>query len=244
LLGSRGRSVSSDINTWPPIGLQPLRNRLFIFPQSVQLNRLPIATTAPLLIHNILPLITFFPARRQTALVSSTVHPVSNLQQTAIRIAPIAKQHAGEKSHAIATIFCAGLVCGILDITAAFVTWTLRGVSPLRLLQAIASGLLGVAAYHGGWATAALGCACHFFIAFSVATVFYIASRKLPFLTRRPILSGFSFSIAVYIVMYWIVMPLSRLQPMPFSLSRTAIAILTHMFCVGLPISLIVSRCS
>jgi hypothetical protein len=164
---------------------------------------------------------------------------MSNLEQTAIRIAPIAKERAGEKSHAIAAIFWAGLACGILDITAAFITWSLRGVSPFRLLQAIASGLLGVAAFHGGWTTAALGAACHFFIAFSVATVFYTANRKLPFLTRRPILSGFAFGIAVYLVMYWIVMPLSRLQPMPLSLSRTAIAILTHMFCVGLPISLI-----
>jgi len=44
--------------------------------------------------------------------------------------------------------------------------------------------------------------------------------------------------------MYWIVIPLSRLQPMPFSISRTTLAIVTHMVCVGLPISLVVRKFS
>jgi hypothetical protein len=37
-------------------------------------------------------------------------------------------------------------------------------------------------------------------------------------------------------------MPLSRIEPRPFSMVRTLIAIVTHMFCVGLPISLTVRR--
>lgn len=48
----------------------------------------------------------------------------------------------------------------------------------------------------------------------------------------------------VYLVMYWMVMPLSRWQPMPFSGLRIAIAIVTHVFCAGLPIPLITSRYS
>jgi uncharacterized membrane protein YagU involved in acid resistance len=149
-----------------------------------------------------------------------------------------------QKSHALNAIFWAGLTAGVMDITAAFVTWAPQGVSPIRILQGIASGLLGAQSFAGGWRTAALGLACHFFIAFSAATVFYAVSRKLTFMTRRPIVSGILYGVAVYLVMYWIVMPLSNFHKRPFSWFATVIAIITHMVCVGTPISLVVNRYS
>jgi len=131
-----------------------------------------------------------------------------------------------------------------MDISAAFITWWPRGILPSRILKGIASGLLGPDAYAGGWPTAALGLALHFFIAFSAATVFYLASRKLTYLTRHPVVSGALYGIAVYLVMYWIVMPLSRYRHRPFTLSGSTIAIVTHIICVGLPIALIISSCT
>jgi hypothetical protein len=148
---------------------------------------------------------------------------------------PDSKPHA-----ALVAIGWAGLLCGCLDITAAFVTWAPKGVTPFRILQGIASGLLGARSFEGGWGTAALGAACHFFIAFSAAGVFYAASRQLGFLTRRPVLSGALYGVAVYVVMYWIVVPLSRAHRGPFSWSATVIAIITHIVCVGIPISMVV----
>ena len=149
-----------------------------------------------------------------------------------------------EKSNALGVIFRAGLLSGVLDITAAFVTWAPKGVPPEMLLQAIASGLLGEKSFDGRWETAALGGALHFLIAFSAATVFYAASRTLTFMTSRPVLAGISYGVVVYLFMYWIVMPLSNLHRRPFSASAALIAILTHMVCVGLPISLVVRRYS
>jgi hypothetical protein len=67
-----------------------------------------------------------------------------------------------------------------MDISAAFLTWAPRGISPRQILQGIASGLIGTASFRAGWASSALGLAIHFFIAFTAATVFYAASRKLP----------------------------------------------------------------
>ena len=148
------------------------------------------------------------------------------------------------KTSALLAIFWAGLIAGAMDIAAAFVTWAPQGVSPIRILQGIASGLSGTKAFAGGWKTAALGLVCQFFIAFSAATVFYVASRKLTFMTRRPIVSGILYGVAVYLVMYWIVMPLSNFHKRPFSWSATLIAIITHMLCVGTPISLVVNRFS
>ncbi len=89
-----------------------------------------------------------------------------------------------------------------------------------------------------------LGLACHFFIAFSAAIVFYVASRKIMFLTRRAVVSGIVYGVLVYLIMYWVVVPLSRAYHRLLSPSATIIAIITHMVCVGLPIALMVRRYS
>jgi hypothetical protein len=151
-------------------------------------------------------------------------------------------QSVATESRALPAIFWAGLTCGVMDISAAFITWWPRGITPVRILKGIAAGLLGPSAYTGGWPTAALGLACHFFIAYSAATVFYLASRRLSFLTLRPVLSGILYGVCVYLVMYWIVVPLSRVPHRTYTVQSTVIAILTHMICVGLPIALIISR--
>jgi|SRR5215472_1157438 len=141
-------------------------------------------------------------------------------------------------------ILWSGLIAGALDISAAFVNGGLRGVRPGRILQGIASGLLGPSAFQGGTPVALLGGLLHFLIAFSAATVFYLASRKLEFLTQRAVLSGAVYGVAVYTVMYWMVIPLSAIRRGPFSWDATITAIVIHIFCVGLPISLIVKRFS
>ena len=148
-----------------------------------------------------------------------------------------------EESRAVPAIFFAGLACGVLDISAAFLTWALQGVGPGRILRGIASALIGPQAFQGRGATAALGLALHFLIAFSAAAVFYVASRRIPFMTARPILAGVLYGVCVYFVMYWIVMPLSKLHP-NHTLKPSIIAIVTHIVCVGLPIALVVRRFS
>lgn len=140
--------------------------------------------------------------------------------------------------------FWAGSICGVMDITAAFVTWGIKGIRPSRILQGIAAGLLGPKSFQYGRETAALGLAIHFLIAFSAAVVFYLVSRKLTFMIRRPIIAGVLYGVAVYGFMYWVVRPLSLVRPSPFVLSVHVVAVLTHMVCVGLPISLAVHRYS
>ncbi len=152
-------------------------------------------------------------------------------------------QIAARPHGAFPAIFAAGLLAGVLDITAAFITWAPQGVPPVRILQGIASGLLGPQAFIEGTPSALLGGAIHFLIAFSAATVFYVASRKINFMTRRPILAGVLYGVCVYLVMYWIVMPLAKLHP-PHTLTPSIVAIVTHMVCVGLPISMMVRRYS
>lgn len=149
-----------------------------------------------------------------------------------------------ERSQAFPAIAWAGLAAGVLDISSAFILSYPKGVGPIRVLQGVAAGLVGrESAIEGGLATAGLGLVIHFFIAFVVATVFYVASRKLVFLTRHPIISGLLSGAVVYGFMYWIVMPLAYPVVHP-SVSRDVTAVCVHMFLIGLPISLIVRRYS
>ena len=96
---------------------------------------------------------------------------------------------------------------GVLDISSAFIIWWQRGMGARRGLQGIAAGLLGATSYDGGLVTAGLGLALHFFVAFVVVTVFYLASRKIQFLTIHPVVSGVLYGMGVYLVMYWLVLP-------------------------------------
>ncbi len=142
-------------------------------------------------------------------------------------------------------IFWGGLIAGTLDICAAFLTaWLRAGVSPVRVLHFVASGLIGSAAFSGGAKTAILGLALHFLIATVATVVFYFASRKLRFLIERPVNFGLLYGIAVYLFMTFVVVPLSSAVQRPMTLSNFIIGILTIMFCVGLPIALIVRRFS
>lgn len=157
--------------------------------------------------------------------------------------APTAGPRA-ERSQGFSAIAWATLVAGVLDISSAFALGYPKGVGPIRVLQGVAAGLIGrESALKGGLATAALGWVIHFFIAFAVASVFYIASRKITSLTRHAVISGLLYGVVVYGVMYWIVMPLAYPVVHP-SLSRDLTAVCVHMLLIGLPIALIVRRFS
>jgi|SRR5208282_5762981 len=149
-----------------------------------------------------------------------------------------------QKSRSRRAILWAGLTCGVMDITAASVVNGLLGVSPIRMLQGIASGLLGPRSFAGGLATAGLGLLCHFAIAFSAASVYFALSRGIRFLVQHAALSGALYGVAVYFFMNRIVVPLSGARRHPFSFELMVIGLVVHIFCVGLPISLTVRRYS
>ncbi len=144
---------------------------------------------------------------------------------------------------ALPAITVAGLIVGVLDISSAVVIWWQRGVALQRGLQGIAAGLLGANSYEGGMATASLGLALHFFVAFVVVSIFYLTSRKIPFLTKQPVVSGVFYGIGVYIVMYWFVLPMA-FSTFRHRLSNELLAIAIHIFLIGLPTALIMRRYS
>lgn len=146
------------------------------------------------------------------------------------------------KSQALLPILIGGLIAGILDISYACIySYVMRGTSPVRILQSVASGALGASAFTSGNKTAALGLVFHFMIAIIAAAVYYLASRQLRFLVTQAVICGILYGVCVYLVMNFVVVPLSAA---PFKLPFAWPGLLIHMFGIGLPISLVVRRYS
>jgi hypothetical protein len=148
-----------------------------------------------------------------------------------------------KKSAPARTILTAWLVVGVLDITSAVIIWLVRGVGVKRGLQGITSALLGPQSFERGFATAAIGLAIHFFIAFVVVAVFYLLSRNFPPLTRHAVISGIFYGIAVYLVMYWMVLP-TVFPTFRHRWGNDPLALGIHICLIGLPAALIVRRYS
>jgi len=129
------------------------------------------------------------------------------------------------------------LVVGTLDIVDAFVFFGLRsGTPPARILQSIASGWLGRAAYTGGAGAAALGAITHYFIAFGIVVTYFVASRRVAVLTRHPIACGIVYGALVYLFMNRVVIPLSAIGAASWPvLPVLANGLLIHAFGIGIP---------
>ncbi len=147
-------------------------------------------------------------------------------------------------NRALSSILLGGLVAGAFDITyATVISYLRKGISPIRVLQSVASGWLGPASFEGGLPTAALGLASHFFIALVAAAVYVLSSRYLPILVRQPVLCGVVYGFGIYVVMNYVVIPLSRVPPRPPSaFIVVATGLLVHMFLIGVPIALAARR--
>lgn len=143
------------------------------------------------------------------------------------------------RNRAAYAILWGGLIAGAIDITYALGFSAARGVSPIRILQSVASGLLGSPAYQGGAGTAALGFVLHFMLMMIIAAIFYVASLQLRFLVARPILWGGLYGFLVYWVMNLVVLPLSAFpSEVKFVPIVVATSLIVHAFGIGVPIAI------
>ena len=136
------------------------------------------------------------------------------------------------------TIAWATLVAGTLDILSAFV-WSGAIVG---VLQTVASGPFGNAVAEDP-AGAPLGLLVHFAIMAAMVTAYVLAARRIPALNQYWWIAGPLYGVALWIVMYWIVMPLrwdSYTTPSePIAIARQLFA---HCLLVGLPIAWFAAR--
>lgn len=126
-----------------------------------------------------------------------------------------------------------GLAAATIDAISAFITFG------WGMPRGIASGLLGASAFKGGAGVWVLGLAAHYSILIVAASIYGVASRRLPFLRINYIVCGLFYGLAIYLVMNLIVLPLSAV---PFPVGPFTVATLRHdmiaqMLLVGMPIS-------
>jgi hypothetical protein len=139
------------------------------------------------------------------------------------------------------TIAWATLVAGTLDILSAFAWSALLG-SPLdTILPTVASGAFG--GMPPSATSQVLGLAVHFAIMAVMAAVYVLASRRIPLLNRHWVIAGLLYGFALWIVMYWIVMPLRwDTYQTPHELWPIVRQLISHCLLTGLPIAWIARR--
>ena len=150
----------------------------------------------------------------------------------------------------LAIIYAGALV--MFDISAACIdSYVAAGFAPGHVLQSVAGGLLGRRSFQGGLTTATLGLGDAFHRGAERSAIFYALSRRFPLPQRLlgVVAVGMSYGAAVFIVNNFGTAPFlswvrslylhtpSSFKP-PMGLSQLVI----HMFCVGLPIALVVRR--
>jgi hypothetical protein len=141
-------------------------------------------------------------------------------------------------------VVAGGLLAGALDITYACLFWAIKaGVPAQRIFQSVAAGLLGKGSFTGGWPTAILGLALHFFIATTMSVTYFLVARRVPTLGVRPVPFGAAYGLLLYVIMNYVVVPLSNAphggvrDPLWVGLS-----IVVHMVLIGIPIALFTRR--
>jgi uncharacterized membrane protein YagU involved in acid resistance len=148
------------------------------------------------------------------------------------------------KRSALRGILAGGIIAGVLDATFAVIVDVviLRAFSLLGVLQWIASGAIGSAAFNGGLATAALGVAIHFALAIFFATFYWVASLRIAALRTHAITLGILYGAAIWIVMDLIVLPNSGVPKAAFDPVVFTAFLFDHALFVGLPIALAIKR--
>jgi hypothetical protein len=140
-------------------------------------------------------------------------------------------------------VLVGGSIAGALDILFALTNAAVNGMVPQRLLQVVASGLLGEDAYAGGWPTALLGLVAHFTLSYLWAALFVTAAARMPRLVAKPALSGPVFGVLVFLTMRLVVLPVSAFpHPVSFNNLSAGLDLLSHMFFFGLPIALAAAK--
>lgn len=132
----------------------------------------------------------------------------------------------------------AGLLAATLDIVLAMGFWWWRAaVPPARILQSVASGLLGGTAFTLGAKSAALGAVLHLAMACAMAAVYGFASRRSEAMRYHWVAAGLAYGAVLYGVMTFAVVPLSRAQAVPFRLDWFVASVFAHLVLVGLPLA-------
>lgn len=114
-------------------------------------------------------------------------------------------------------VLLGGLAVGTLDGLFASAFWAAAaGMSPVRVFQSVAAGVLGLpASIAGGVPTALLGLGLHYAIATMFVIAYTLVAGRVQFLTRHLLACGIAYGLLLYVIMNFVVVPLSAIGQLP-----------------------------
>lgn len=121
-----------------------------------------------------------------------------------------ARQPVARPLPAWAWVACGGVALGLADLAFAALYWFLHsGVAPVRIPQSIAGWVLGPAlARAGGVATALAGAALYCTVVAAMVAGYLKLSALRPALHAQVVLSGAMYGLAMYVLLFRLVLPL------------------------------------
>jgi hypothetical protein len=136
-----------------------------------------------------------------------------------------------------------GLAVGVLD-AADGVTYLglTAGLNPVQVLQYIASGALGGAAFRRGLASAGLGVVIHFTLAFGFTAAFIWTFARSDAMRRHWAVAGLMYGTVVWLLMNLVVLPRTYVRVAPLTTLAVAHGIVGHSLFVGLAAAFVSHR--
>jgi uncharacterized membrane protein YagU involved in acid resistance len=148
------------------------------------------------------------------------------------------------RASALQAILSAGLVAGSLDLLTAILVYSvaMERTTDRKLLQGIGKAAFGTNTFQNETSLALSGVAVHFFIAFSFTIFYFFIFPHISYLRKQKVLSGLLYGAFAWCVMNLAVLPLFHIANIPHKWDSIARGAVILMLCIGLPISIIVSR--
>ena len=128
-------------------------------------------------------------------------------------------------------ILAGGLIAATIDIGSAVL---ISGHSAGRILQTIAGGVLARASFEGGPRTVLLGLVLQQLMGLFIAAIYVGAALRMPVLVRRWASWGVAYGVAIFLVMNYVVVPLSAWHVVPHFSAASFCANLLAMLLFGL----------
>jgi uncharacterized membrane protein SirB2 len=104
--------------------------------------------------------------------------------------------------------------------------------------KAIARGWFGMAVKAMPPIVDVIGIASHYGILLIAASIFVLTSLRFPVLRQRAWITGPLFGVCIYIVMHFVIVPLSQAPPSSPKGIQFVEEFCGHLFVIGLPIAL------
>lgn len=128
-------------------------------------------------------------------------------------------------------ILWGGLAAGLMDFFAAM---TINRLPALTIGRAVATGLYGRVAFKMGDDVAWQGVGLHFGMSLIIAAIYVLAAERLAFLRSSALVWGLLYGVAIFVVMSYVVRPLSRAGIAHYPNATAFFSQLTAMLIFGL----------